>query len=1191
MATIVSTSSDETLTGTAASDTFIFADDHGFDIINEFDPSSDVIDLSALTTGFNSFADILEAASDISPIGVIIDTGVNSNITIGGVSIADLSASNFIFSTITGRVIDGTDGNDTLEGDLGDDTISGGAGNDTLFGNGGDDVFIGGAGNDVFVDLGPVTGGTDGDNRYVFADDHGFDIINEFDPSSDVIDLSALTTGFNSFADVRELAFQNGNDVEIFTGASGSSIFLTNVNLSDLSASNFIFSTITGRVIDGTSGNDTLEGDLGDDTISGGAGNDSIDGVGGVDVINGGAGDDTISGFGSGSRLVFEDGHGLDVVQNFNPSEDIIDLSALTTGFNSFDDVLALSSGFGGDVRITTSAAGSEIFLQNVNLADLSASNFIFSANTGQVIDGTSGNDTLEGDLGDDTISGGAGNDSIDGLGGADVINGGAGDDTIYALDGTRVVFEDGHGIDEIRNFNRFEDIIDLSALTTGFNSFDDVLELTSQFGANVHITTSAAGSEIILRNVRVSELSASNFIFASSSGRVIDGTDGNDTLEGDFGDDTITGGAGNDTLIGGGGDGVDVFVITPGNGFDVIQDFDSNDIIDLSQTTTGLIDFDAVLARAAGSILDTDALSHIDLNGFDISLLTPANFIFATTDELIFRGSDGDDDFIGESDLPEVLLGLGGNDTISEFSTGDTVRGGAGDDLISNGILGNSLIDGGSGNDTLQGVGNDTIIGGAGDDDLSTLGADNVFVFAGNHGNDTITITIEEAIIDLSATTNNLIGLDAVIDAIENRPVDDATQADLILRTSPSSTITFSQFSIDELRQIRFIFEGQSEVGVESNPGATNTPSPMSEPVAGTDADDTLDGGGGNDTVDGGDGNDSLSGGDGVDTVRGGAGNDRIDAGTGDDFVSGGTGDDTVAAGTGNDAVFAGAGDMGDDVFVGGEGRDTLGGGAGNDLLVGDGASSTSLSGLGVGDTGLDDRDTIFGGDGDDTLLGGGFDDTSGDGTYDDGEAVTTGTEANTLYAGTGADLVIGASGNDTIGGGLGDDTLNGGDGDDTFYGGRGDGTDTGFNDVINGGDGNDTIFSSGGRDLVNGGDGDDELFSGGAVDTVDGGAGNDTIYGGGDDDLFTGGTGADTFAFFDGNGNDTITDFNTSEDTLDLNGTETDFTDLASVQAAASNATQGGVAGLLIDTGTGDSIFLEGLTTADLASINIIF
>jgi Ca2+-binding RTX toxin-like protein len=106
-----------------------------------------------------------------------------------------------------------------------------------------------------------------------------------------------------------------------------------------------------------------------------------------------------------------------------------------------------------------------------------------------------------------------------------------------------------------------------------------------------------------------------------------------------------------------------------------------------------------------------------------------------------------------------------------------------------------------------------------------------------------------------------------------------------------------------------------------------------------------------------------------------------------------------------------------------------------------------------------------------------------------------------------------------------------------------------------------------------------------------VIGGAGNDTLFGGTGDDILSGNSGADTFAFFNGNGNDTVLDFNLNDDILDLSGTETDFTDLASVEAAASNAVQNGTSGLLINIGDGESIFITGLSTDNLDSINIIF
>lgn len=52
------------------------------------------------------------------------------------------------------------------------------------------------------------------------------------------------------------------------------------------------------------------------------------------------------------------------------------------------------------------------------------------------VIDGTSGDDTLVGTDGDDIISGLGGNDSLSSGDGNDVVNGGAGDDTMYIFPG-----------------------------------------------------------------------------------------------------------------------------------------------------------------------------------------------------------------------------------------------------------------------------------------------------------------------------------------------------------------------------------------------------------------------------------------------------------------------------------------------------------------------------------------------------------------------------------------------------------------------------------------------------------------------------------------------------------------------------------------------------------------------------------
>jgi len=332
--------------------------------------------------------------------------------------------------------------------------------------------------------------------------------------------------------------------------------------------------------------------------------------------------------------------------------------------------------------------------------------------------------------------------------------------------------------------------------------------------------------------------------------------------------------------------------------------------------------------------------------------------------------------------------------------------------------------------------------------------------------------------------------------------------------------------------------------------------------------------------------GDDTVQGNSADNGLTGNAGNDLLFGDAGDDVLRGNAGDDVSHGGTGNDAIWAGSGDAGDDVAMGNAGNDTLGGAAGSDFLIGGGFDdgSTSNFSLATNDASADGSDILFGGSGDDTLLGGGWDDgaVTDNGVFDAGEEVTTGTGTDAIWAGSGDDLVYGAAGNDALGGGTDDDTIFAGGGNDTVYGGKGTGADN-----IDGGAGNDVIFSGQGNDTLSGGAGNDDLFSGAGTDQVDGGAGNDTLWGGGGNDQFTGGSGADTFVFEVGHGDDTVTDFSTGSDILQLSDTTTDFTSVADVQAAAT--AQGN--DVLIDLGGGDSVLLEDVSIADLANVEYVF
>lgn len=366
-------------------------------------------------------------------------------------------------------------------------------------------------------------------------------------------------------------------------------------------------------------------------------------------------------------------------------------------------------------------------------------------------------------------------------------------------------------------------------------------------------------------------------------------------------------------------------------------------------------------------------------------------------------------------------------------------------------------------------------------------------------------------------------------------------------------------------------------------------TPDTTIENAYGAGGDDTLQGNDVANKLTGNDGNDSLMGGAGADKLKGDGGNDYLQGGVGSDVLTSGTGSDVAVGGTGNDTLWAGAGDEGNDVSAGGAGNDIVAGGSGDDLLIGGGLDDgAKLDLVQANESATDDgSDTLFGGAGTDTLLGGGWDDSVVDnGSYDDGEAVTDGTGSDVIWAGSGDDIIIAAAGDDVLGGGSGDDTINGGGGNDLFYGGQ-DAGDTGTNDVLNGGDGNDVIFGGAGNDALDGGSGADDLFGGGGDDTVGGGAGNDTLWGGSGDDSFTGGAGDDVFVFAAGAGDDRVTDFDLSDDTLRLSNTTTDFTDVDSV-VAASSAVSGGV---LIDLGGGDSLRLDSITMSDLANVTFVF
>jgi Ca2+-binding RTX toxin-like protein len=108
-------------------------------------------------------------------------------------------------------------------GNAGANTLIGNAGANVLNGNGGDDVLTGGAGADTFWHLGAAAGN---------------DRITDFTSASEVIVLDASV--YANFGAVQSHAAQIGANVVITLNAS-TSLTLANVQLNQLTASNFVF--------------------------------------------------------------------------------------------------------------------------------------------------------------------------------------------------------------------------------------------------------------------------------------------------------------------------------------------------------------------------------------------------------------------------------------------------------------------------------------------------------------------------------------------------------------------------------------------------------------------------------------------------------------------------------------------------------------------------------------------------------------------------------------------------------------------------------------------------------------------------------------------------------------------------------------------------------------------------------------
>jgi Ca2+-binding RTX toxin-like protein len=571
-----------------------------------------------------------------------------------------------------GLVLDGGDGDDSIQGSEDDDLLIGGPGNDVIDGD--DDFGVSTFDCEVDIDVGTGQVGPD------FSDQEG-----------DTVDYSGSTGPITLDLDPGELhpgsATGDGTDVlqniESVIGSPG------NDTLSGDNADNFIL---------GGAGDDTIAGDAGDDCELGNDGNDTFDENEGTSVAQGGSGTD----------------NGADEMYGNAGLDDTITYSARTTRVNVYLEPIFFGTPrapLGFDTchnfkfrQVSRAAQGFAFFAPDG--ADLDGDGFsgddefdcVF-LDTENVITG-SGNDLMSaafvnnradneftGNAGNDLEDGGAGNDTFhEGTAaqGADDMDGGTGGDTCDYSGRTNPVSVNLDGADndgEAGEGDNCGGVVDIfGGAIIGLRASQGFVGFEGDPIAGQDVENVLGGSG----NDNLTGSDQANVLTGNAGNDTLTGNGGTDVLNGGDGDDWMVGGAGNDSLAGGAG----------------------TDTADYASAGAGGVGVNVNLATGAASGEGNDTLSDTE---------NASGSSFADS----LRGSSGNN----------VLNGRGGNDAIQGGDGDDTVNGGSGNDEL-NGNGGNDRLNGGTGSDTARGAGGDdnvsggpgadTLYGGAGNDVLS---------------------------------------------------------------------------------------------------------------------------------------------------------------------------------------------------------------------------------------------------------------------------------------------------------------------------------------------------------------------------------------------------------------------------------------------------------------------------------------
>ncbi|MEL6207060.1 MAG: calcium-binding protein, partial [Pseudomonadota bacterium] len=643
----------DTLNGGRGDDTYLFSRGDGVDTI--IDTNRNDAD-RLLISGYTQSDAIFRAAPtdplalEITFVGtsdaIIIVQALDRDVRSPLDEVAFDDGTALTLAAIRQLVVDGqaTAGDDTITGSFGDETLTGGLGNDTLNGGRGDDTYVyaAGDGDDVIVETGREVG-----DRL---------LLNGIAPSTVTLAPTSPTSSdilvtFGGLAG--SVTLQDNFD----TGRSG---LVDLIEFSD--GTIWDRAEIERRAVDGqnTSGDDTIVGTRNAETFERSVGNDTLDGRRGADRYLFGAGDgqDTIqdTGIGGRDRIVLVDATSPFVLVNAS-SSDPTDLVLRVAGRS---DTITVEGQFTSDISRV---------VEVLEFADGTTWNANRLRETAFENQSTDGDDTLLGTAQRDSLSGGLGNDTISGLAGGDTYLFGRGD-------GMDVIDDNGSGGEDtiaIAGFTPAETTVVRASganddVVFSFANSTDTLTVIGGLGTD----TADRIETVQFEDGTLWDLSAFRNRAAADQN-----TAGDDTIFGSSGADTFTGGAGNDTLLG--GESADTYVITAGEGSDVVDDTGTNGVDRV--VFTDLLFADATLQRDPA--LSDHILITLNANGDSVLLLNSfASGTNAGVEEVEFAGGT----VLSGTLLQDVVVlseaGIG-NETIIGTNANDALAGGLGNDRL----------------------------------------------------------------------------------------------------------------------------------------------------------------------------------------------------------------------------------------------------------------------------------------------------------------------------------------------------------------------------------------------------------------------------------------------------------------------------------------------------------------------------